>query len=182
MAVGVCCCCPAQCGGVARALLIPLQWWRVLLSCRALSRCLVCGWCVGGECVSVVFVWWGILCPLPPHVGGGWGHCGWWVASWMVDGMVSEGRLCYWPPRRMSVSPVCVLTSPFRLLSGPVEWRVWWVAYCPPVSCCPLSSSQCSPSSNWIRRLVLSGSLCVAFSRVVLPASVFVFAVIALLV
>lgn len=35
-------------------------------------------WRVGGERVSVVFVWWGILCPLPPHVGGGWGRHGWW--------------------------------------------------------------------------------------------------------
>lgn len=64
MAVGVCCCCPAQCDGVARALLVPLQCWRVLLSCRALflAGCVVCG------CVSVVFVWWGILCLLPPLV------------------------------------------------------------------------------------------------------------------
>ena len=42
---GVCCCRPAQCCGAARALLIPLQCWRVLLSCRALflARCVVCG-------------------------------------------------------------------------------------------------------------------------------------------
>lgn len=49
----------------ARALLIPLQCWRVLLSCHTvfLAGCVV--WC---ECVSVVFVWWGILCLLPPLV------------------------------------------------------------------------------------------------------------------
>lgn len=29
--------------------------------------CQVCGVCVGVR-VSVVFVWWGILCPLPPLV------------------------------------------------------------------------------------------------------------------
>nr|DAS08669.1 MAG TPA: hypothetical protein [Caudoviricetes sp.] len=32
------------------------------------------------ECLSALFVWWGILYMLPPHVGGGWGRCGWWVA------------------------------------------------------------------------------------------------------
>lgn len=87
------CCCPAQCSGVTRALLIPLQCWRVLLSCRALflARC-VDGECV---CVSVLFVWWGILCPLPPRRGGGWGHRGWWGAVVVVGGMVSEGRRCY---------------------------------------------------------------------------------------
>ena len=30
-------------------------------------------WVVG--CVSVLFVWWGILCPFPPRRGGWWGHC-----------------------------------------------------------------------------------------------------------
>lgn len=34
-------------------------------------------WCAGGECVSVVFVWWGILCVLSPRRGGGWGRRGW---------------------------------------------------------------------------------------------------------
>lgn len=41
-------------------------------------------WCVGGGRVSVLFVWWGILCPLPPRRGGGWGHRGWWGG--IVDG------------------------------------------------------------------------------------------------
>ena len=70
---GVWCWCPAQCSGVARALLIPLQCWRVLqfVSCTVP---LPGAWCVGGEYVSVVFVWWGILCPLLPRRGGGWGH------------------------------------------------------------------------------------------------------------
>lgn len=40
---GVCCCCPARCSGVGRALLIPLQCWRVLLSCRALFLAGCCG-------------------------------------------------------------------------------------------------------------------------------------------
>lgn len=48
--------------------------------CCHVTHCSLPGvWCEG-ECVSVVFVWWGILCVLPPHVGGGWGRCGWWVA------------------------------------------------------------------------------------------------------
>lgn len=37
---------------------------------------------VGGEYLSEVFVWWGILRALPPRRGGGWGRRGWW------DGMV----------------------------------------------------------------------------------------------
>ena len=101
---GVCCCCPAQCSGVARALLIPLQCWRVLLSCRVLF--LPGAWCVGGGCVSVVFVWQGILCVLPPRRGGGWGHRGQWVAWRMVGGIVSEGRRC-----RVDL-PVCVWCPP----------------------------------------------------------------------
>lgn len=44
---GVCCCCPAQCSGAARALLIPLQCWRVLLSCRALFLAGRVVWAVG---------------------------------------------------------------------------------------------------------------------------------------
>ena len=90
---GVCCCCPAQCGGVARALLIPVQYSLVLLSCHA-TVSLPGVWCVGGECVSVVFVWWGILCLLPPRCGGGWGCRGWWGAVVVVGGMVDEGRQC----------------------------------------------------------------------------------------
>lgn len=101
---GVCCCCPAQRSGVARALLIPLQCWRVLLSCRVLFLPGV--WCVGGECVSVLFVWWGILCVLPPRRGGGWGRCGWWGAVVVVGGMVGEGRLCCWPPRLVCGVPL----------------------------------------------------------------------------
>lgn len=51
----------------------------------------------------------------------------------MVGGMVREGRLCCWPPRRMLALPVRVLVSPFCLRGGPVEWREWWVACCPRV-------------------------------------------------
>lgn len=58
---GVYHCCPAQCGGVARAPLIPLQCWRVLLSCRALflAGCVVWVWvrvCLWCSCGGVSFV------------------------------------------------------------------------------------------------------------------------------
>ena len=48
-------CRPAQCSGVARALLVPLQCWRVL-QCVSRTVPLLGVWCVGGECASVVFV------------------------------------------------------------------------------------------------------------------------------
>lgn len=122
---GVCCCCPAQCSGVARALLIPLQCWRVLLSCHALFTARCCGvWCAG---VSVLFVWWGILCPLPPRRGGGWGHRGWWGAVVVVGGMVREGRRCYWLPVKCRCPPSVCWRPPCRLPCGPVEWREWYV-------------------------------------------------------
>ena len=88
--------------------------------CCHVTQCSSPGvWCVGGECVSVVFVWWGILCPPSPS---SW----WWVGpSWMVGvcvvvvgGMVSEGRLCCWRPLLS-----CAWCPPFRLRGGPVEWR-----------------------------------------------------------
>lgn len=60
--------------------------------CCHVVHCYLSGvWCVGGGCVSVVFVWWGILCPLPPRRGGGWGHRGWWGG--IADGgWHGEGR------------------------------------------------------------------------------------------
>lgn len=105
---GVCCCCSAHCSGVARTILIPLQCWRVLLSCRALF--------LAG---CVVFVWWGILCPLPPRRDGGWGRRGWWGGiadgGWHGDGRVAV----LLTPRRMSASPVCVLASPLSFTLWP---------------------------------------------------------------
>ena len=102
-----------------------------VMSCTVL--CQVCGvwvvgvclWCSCGGVSSV-------HSPLTLVVGGAIVDGG--VLSWMVGGMVSEGRLCCWYPRRMSVSPVCVLASPFRLCDGPVEWRVWCVVVLPPLS------------------------------------------------
>jgi len=52
-----------------------------VLSSTAVMSCAVSlpgVWCGAGDYLSVGFVWWGILCLLPPCRGGGWGHCGWW--------------------------------------------------------------------------------------------------------
>lgn len=80
---------------VCAAAVLPVQWCgscptrpiAVLASTAVMSCTVLCQmWCVGGECVSVLFVWWGILCVLPltvvvggAVVDGGW-HGGWWVA------------------------------------------------------------------------------------------------------
>lgn len=87
-------CCPVQCSGAARALLIPLQCWRVLLSCRALFlvRCVVCGRRV---CVCAVRVVGYPLCTPPLVVVEGGAVVDGGVPSWMVGGMVREGRQCY---------------------------------------------------------------------------------------
>jgi len=106
---GECCCCPAQCSGMARAPLVPLQYWRVLqcVSCTVLCQVggvwvvSVCLWCSCGGVSSV---------RSPPRRG-------WWVGlSWMVGGMVSEGRSRCWPPRLVCGVPpsICVVV----LLNG----------------------------------------------------------------
>ena len=71
----------------AAAVLLSAVVWLVPYSshcsageyCCHVVHCYLPGaWCDVGECVSVVFVWWGILCQLPPS---SW----WWVGpSWMV--------------------------------------------------------------------------------------------------
>lgn len=133
---GVCCCCAAQCSGAARALLTPLQCWRLLLSCRALFLAGV--WCVGGGCVSVLFVWWGILCPLPPsqwwRVGPSWmvgWYSGWWVA-WRKKGGCAAGLPveCWRPPSVCWRPPSVCSVVPLNGGSGVL-------LCCPPVSCCP---------------------------------------------
>ena len=62
-------------------------------------------------------MWWGILCPPSPIRGGGWGRRGWWggivVVGWHGDGRAGAATLTSRP---------CAV-SPFRPLSGPVEWR-----------------------------------------------------------
>ena len=89
--------------------------------CCHVVHCSLLGvWCVGGECVSVLFVWWGILCSPPPRRG-------WWVGvsqkggcvAAVVGGIVSEGRLCAGLPVLCVVSPVCVLASPLSFTLWP---------------------------------------------------------------
>lgn len=85
------CCCPARSSGVAHALLIPVQYSSVPQSCRAPFSA---GCAVRVVCVSVLFVWWGSLLPVPPpRRGGGWGHRGWWGGVTRWGGMVTEGRV-----------------------------------------------------------------------------------------
>ena len=107
-------------------------------------------WCVGGECLCVLFVWWGILCALPPRRGGGWGHRGWWGVvvggGWHDDGRAAVLLI----PRRMLASPVCVLASPVRLLGGRIEWREWRLCV--------------APCSDWVLPFTLSPSLYVVFT------------------
>lgn len=108
--------------GVARALLIPLQCWRVLqfVSCTVPLPGV---WCVGGGRVSVLFVWWGILCLPPPRRGGGWGRRGRWGG--IADGgWHCEGRAAVLlaSPSSVDVPSVC-WRPPLCLRGGPVEWR-----------------------------------------------------------
>ena len=132
--------------------------------CHVVHCSLPGAWCVGGGCVSVLFVWWGILCLLPPLVvveGGAivdGGACVWWVG-----GMAIEGWQCCWPPRRMSVSPsVC--------------WR-------PPSVCVVVLLNGGSGVCCDAHVRIGSGILCCPTpSRIVRLLSPFVFAVTALLV
>lgn len=144
----------------------------------SIAGCVVCGWCV---CVSVLFVWWGIFCPLPPRRGGGWGHSGWWVA-WLGEGAAV-----------LPASPSCVWCPPCRLPCGPIEWREWCVL-CYPVfglglaPCIVPSLSHCLfPSYRSCPSFVLCCRVCCGWGSAVgccvsLPSSVFVSAVTALLV
>lgn len=83
---GVYYCCAAQCSGGGSYPTHPIA---VLASTAVMSRTVTCQVlrCDVGECVSVLFVWWGILCPPSPsswwRVGPSWTvgwHGGWWVA------------------------------------------------------------------------------------------------------
>ena len=86
-------------------------------SCRALLL-------IGSGAV----VWWGILCLLPPHSGGGWGHRGWWGG--IADGgWHGEGRAAVLLTPRLvcGVPRLCAGVPPCRLPCGPIEWREWCV-------------------------------------------------------
>nr|DAM57424.1 MAG TPA: hypothetical protein [Caudoviricetes sp.] len=126
--------CPSSsvCGMAVGVLLLscPVKWCgsrpthptAVLTSTAVMSRTVPCQvlWCVGGECVCLCCSCGGVssVCsPLVVVVGGAIVDGG--VPLWMVGGMVREGRLCCWTPRRMSVSPVCVLASPLSFTLWP---------------------------------------------------------------
>lgn len=146
----------------------PVQWRgsypthpTAVLASTAVMLCTVpCRvlWCVGGECVSVMFVWWGILCVLPPLRCGGWGHRGRWGAVVVVGGMMREGRRCCrlpvecrrppsacWRPPPLVVYPVALLNGGrgaavmprLRIRSGTSRCPVP-LALHSLVSCCPL--------------------------------------------
>lgn len=150
---GVCCCCPARCSGVARALLIPVQCWRVLLSCRALffARCVVCGWASVSVCCSCGGVS-SVRSSLTVVEGGAIVDGG--VCVVVVGGMVSEGRPCCWLPRLVCGVPrLCVgvplVVYPVALLNG----GCGVCCIVPLVLCCPrpLYSVPCL----WIRSGIL---------------------------
>lgn len=104
-----------------------------------LAGCVVCV----GECVSVVFVWWGILCPPSPSswwwVGLSWmvgWHSGWWVAWWVKGGSVTDSpsnvgvpRLCVGVP--LVVYSVAVLNGGSGVCCAApcLDW-VWHLALC----------------------------------------------------
>lgn len=138
--------CPVRwCGSCSTHPIAVLAGTAVRVVCCSIAGCVVCV----GECLCVVFVWWGILCVLPPHSGGGWGRRGWWGAVVVVGGMVSEGRLCCWPPCLVCGVPLVVY--PVAVLNGGVVGCVLprvrigsgtLVLFCPPRIV--LSSSCCS--------------------------------------
>lgn len=113
---GVCCCRPALSSVCGLACTPPRC---VSEYCCRVTHCYLSGvWCVG-ECVSVVFVWWGILCLLPLRRGGGWGHHR--RAGAIADGgWHGEGRAAV-----LLASPSACWRPPCRLLGGLIEWRVW---------------------------------------------------------
>lgn len=80
--------------------------------CHVVHYSLPGAWCVGGEYVSVLFVWWGVLRPPSPS--------SWWRVGplRMVGGMASEGRWCYWPPRSCVAPPLVCVVVPLNGGSG----------------------------------------------------------------
>lgn len=92
-----------------------------VMSCSV--SCRVCGVWVVSICVCCSCGGVSSVC-YPPHVGGGWGYCGWWGGI-ACDGWHGEGRAAVLLASPLNVgAPVCVLAPPpSRLLGGRVEWR-----------------------------------------------------------
>lgn len=103
---------------------------------------MVCG-CV---CLSVLFVWWGVLRPLPPRSGGGGGYRYRWGVCCGGGWHGEEGRGVRRDiPVRVLVSPSVVVVSlfaagvplvvhPVVLLKGGVCWCVVFPVFISP--CC----------------------------------------------
>ena len=97
-------------------------------------------WCSCGGVSSVHL-------PLVVVVGGAF-VCG-GACVVVVGGMVSEGRLCCWPPRLRVGVPLTFVLAPLScLLGGRVEWREWcvvmprvWIGS--GISCCPAPLLYC---------------------------------------
>lgn len=109
---GVCCCCPAQCSGVARALLIPLQCWRVLqlMSYTVAYRVWCCG-VVQVRVCTVRVVGYPLSTPPLVVVDGG---------AIVDGGWHGEGRASVLlTPHRMAASPVYALASPLSFTLWP---------------------------------------------------------------
>lgn len=107
--------------------------------CHVVHRSLLGVRVVGGGCVSVLFVWWGILCALPPRRGGGWGRRGWW-AGIADGGWHGERRaVVLLTPRLLLVSPSFSIGVPSLVRSVAVLKGGGCVCYVAPVSCCPRS-------------------------------------------
>lgn len=141
-----------------------------------------------GECVSVVFVWWGILCPLPPRRGGGWGHRGGWGG--MADGGWHGGgraAVLLDSPSNVGVPSFSIGVPSLVRSVAMLKGGVWCVL------CCPVFGLGLAPCIVRSPRIVPVPLLsCVAVFVWVekcgvwivprLSSSVFVFAVTALLV
>ena len=108
-------------GGCTAAVLPSAVEWLVPYSshcsageyCCHVVHCSLPGvWCVGGGCVSVVFVWWGILCALPPRCCGGGAVVVVVGPLWRVGGIAKER------------AGTVVLTSPSAIVT-PLPFARW---------------------------------------------------------
>ena len=155
--------CSVQCCGLRPAPPCPVHGCEYCCHVMLLCCCLVL-WCVWCVCLSVVFVWWGILCP--PSPSQWWGVGPSWVGGAIVGGgWHGNGRAAVsLASPSVLVSPSrCVLVSPSVCLVVPLNGgRCVW---CPRVRigcaflvlCCPSLTSSCSLALS-----IPSSSSCVA--------------------
>ena len=136
MAVGACCCWSTLSSACSPSPSHPVAVLVSAASCRALllAGCVAWRVCVCCSCGGVSSDY------SPPHVGGGWGHCGWWggMTGW---GGQWKGGCCvvvlpsaYWcPPSECRRPPSIYLAV---LLNGGVG-----VVRCPRIRIVPVSSA-----------------------------------------